>query len=77
MKRKEEDEIQVEEIRFNDIRKKGLMGNIDKKRTLLEAHETQCHWRENEKKARISVDDLRFKTWEENVSPIPMRLLLP
>lgn len=37
LKQKERDQITVTDIRFNDIRKKGLMGNIDKKRTLLEA----------------------------------------
>jgi sporulation protein YhbH len=68
LEEKEQDEIVVEDIRFNDVRKKGLMGNIDKKRTLLEAIKRNA-LKGNKKKARISVDDLRFKTWEDVVRP--------
>ncbi|BAU29609.1 hypothetical protein DFP93_12235 [Aneurinibacillus soli] len=68
LEQKDQDEIVVTDIRFNDIRKKGLMGNIDKKRTLLEA------LRRNGLAGRegiqdISNDDLRFKTWEEIIEP--------
>ena len=37
LKRKEQDENWIENIEFNDIRKTGLMGNIDKKRTMMSA----------------------------------------
>ena len=37
LKRKEKQEHLVEDIEFNDIRKTGLMGNIDKKRTMMTA----------------------------------------
>ena len=37
LKQKELDDIVVEDIEFNDIRKTGLTGNIDKKRTMLSA----------------------------------------
>src|SRR5690625_3487462 len=37
LQKKEEDHVIVEDITFNDIRKKGLMGNIDKRRTILAA----------------------------------------
>ena len=42
MRTEERDDIVVEDIEFNDIRKTGLTGNIDKKRT-MSAHlsETQ------------------------------------
>ncbi|MBA4493428.1 sporulation protein YhbH [Paenactinomyces guangxiensis] len=68
LERKEQEEITVEDIRFNDVRKKGLMGNIDKKRTLLEAIKRNAI-KGNRGKARISIDDLRFKTWEDVVIP--------
>ncbi|MDY0322974.1 MAG: sporulation protein YhbH [Candidatus Carbobacillus sp.] len=50
--------------RFNDVRKKGLMSNLDKKRTILNAlrrsgpalRKTSFH---------IQPDDLRFKTWQQ------------
>ncbi|WP_089970897.1 sporulation protein YhbH [Lihuaxuella thermophila] len=68
LERKEQDEMTVDDIRFNDVRKKGLMGNIDKKRTLLEAIKRNA-LKGNRGKARISIDDLRFKTWEDIVVP--------
>jgi len=49
---------------FNDIRKKGLMANIDKKRTLLTALKRQAQRGEARKQVTITPEDLRFKTWE-------------
>jgi uncharacterized protein len=68
LKVKDQDQITVTDIRFNDIRRKGLMGNIDKKRTILEA------LRRNALSGKaslnpITIDDLRFKTWEEVTKP--------
>ncbi|MDF2921435.1 MAG: stress response protein [Paenibacillaceae bacterium] len=37
LKPKSETDLSVEDIRFNDIRRKGMMGNIDKRRTLMES----------------------------------------
>ncbi|RAL26912.1 sporulation protein YhbH [Thermoflavimicrobium daqui] len=65
---KEHDDMLVDEIQFNDVRKKGLMGNIDKKRTLLEAIKRNA-LKGKKEKVKISVDDLRFKTWEEKKIP--------
>ncbi len=49
---------------FRDVRRKGLMGNLDKKRTLLE------NLKRNAMKGKLAIggitpEDLRFKTWEE------------
>lgn len=68
LQRKEQDELVVEDIEFNDIRKKGLMGNVDKKRTILTA------MKRNALEGRPGIvpiynDDLRFKTWNETVRP--------
>jgi uncharacterized protein len=51
---------------FNDIRKKGLMANVDKKRTLLESIKRQALSKQQTKDARLRItpEDLRFKTWE-------------
>ncbi|RXJ00636.1 sporulation protein YhbH [Anaerobacillus alkaliphilus] len=68
LKQKEQDNIIVEDIEFNDIRKKGLMGNVDKKRTILTALKRNAM----DGKPRIAPihnDDLRFKTWNEIVKP--------
>lgn len=37
LQRKNETDMSIDDIRFNDIRRKGMMGNIDKRRTLLES----------------------------------------
>ncbi|MGJ9385644.1 sporulation protein YhbH [Salipaludibacillus sp. CF4.18] len=68
LKQKEEDNVIVENIEFNDIRKKGLMGNVDKRRTILEAIKRNAM----DGKAGVAPiynDDLRYKTWEEKVKP--------
>jgi sporulation protein YhbH len=68
LKRKEKEQIEVTEVRFTDVRRKGIISNIDKKRTILE------NLRRNARKghpeiAGITPDDLRFKTWEEIIKP--------
>lgn len=68
LQQKETADIVTEKIEFNDIRKKGLMGNIDKKRTILTAFKRNAM----KGKAEISPiqnDDLRFKTWDEVLKP--------
>lgn len=68
LKQKEQDNIIVENVEFNDIRKKGLMGNVDKKRTILTALKRNAI-SGKPKIAPIHNDDLRFKTWNEVVKP--------
>ncbi len=68
LKRKEQEENIVENIEFNDIRKTGLMGNIDKKRTMMTA------FKRNAMSGKpsfhpIHKDDLKFKTWNEVLKP--------
>ncbi len=68
LEQKEQAEITDEKIEFNDIRKKGLIGNIDKKRTILTAIKRNAI----KGKAEITPfhnDDLRFKTWNEVEKP--------
>jgi len=65
---KDKADLETESIRFNDIRKKGHMSNIDKKRTILE------NLRRNATAGTpgihgITPDDLRYKTWEDVVVP--------
>ncbi|MCA1030719.1 sporulation protein YhbH [Bacillus timonensis] len=65
---KERDENIVEDIEFNDIRRTGLMGNIDKKRTMMSAY------KRNAMSGKPSFhpiyrEDLKFKTWNEVVKP--------
>ncbi len=65
---KEEQELESIDIDFKDVRKKGLMGNIDKKRTLLEAIRRNARAGEVDN-IRIINDDLRFKTWDDVIEP--------
>ncbi|WP_096439843.1 sporulation protein YhbH [Alteribacter populi] len=68
LQQKEEDNIVIEDIDFNDVRKKGLMGNIDKRRTIIQAIKRNAM---DGKKSIMPIynDDLRFKTWNEKVKP--------
>ncbi|RXT04815.1 sporulation protein YhbH [Ammoniphilus sp. CFH 90114] len=68
LKQKDQQNITVTDIEFNDIRKKGLMGNIDKKRTILEAIKRSAMTGKAQLKG-ITNDDLRFKTWDEVKKP--------
>ncbi|WP_096271909.1 sporulation protein YhbH [Paucisalibacillus globulus] len=68
LKEKEKSEIITEKIEFNDVRKKGLMGNIDKKRTILTALKRNAR-EGNPGITPIYNDDLRFKTWNEVIRP--------
>ncbi len=68
LQQKEQNQITVSDIQFNDIRKKGLMGNIDKKRTILEALKRSA-MKGKAQLSGITNDDLRFKTWDEVHKP--------
>ena len=68
LEQKEMADITTEKIEFNDIRKKGLMGNIDKKRTILSAIKRNA-MKGKAKITPIHNDDLRFKTWDEVIKP--------
>ncbi|ATW25539.1 sporulation protein YhbH [Candidatus Formimonas warabiya] len=62
LRQKEKQNVQVVSTRFTDIRKAGIMSNIDKKRTILEAIKRNA--REGSNNYNIIKDDLRFKTWD-------------
>jgi uncharacterized protein len=66
--RKEQDENKLEDIEFNDIRKTGLMGNIDKKRTMLSAYKRNA-MRGTPAFHPIYQEDLKFRTWNEVLKP--------
>ncbi|WP_199426929.1 sporulation protein YhbH [Thermaerobacillus caldiproteolyticus] len=68
LKRKEADQNVVQHIEFNDIRRTGLMGNIDKKRTMMAAFKRNA-MSGNPSFYPIYPEDLKFKTWNEVVKP--------
>src|SRR6266536_3380732 len=66
LKPKGRQEIESETVRFNEIRQRGIMSNLDKKRTIAE------NLRRNARSGLaafvgLKTDDLRFKTWERDV----------
>ncbi|NPV27108.1 MAG: sporulation protein YhbH [Firmicutes bacterium] len=65
---KKDPELSTEAVTFNDVRKKGLMNNVDKKRTILETIKRNAlsgvpglH--------PIKPEDLRYKTWNLTLNP--------
>ena len=68
LQEKEKDNIVTTDYEFRDIRKKGLQGNIDKKRTMLEAFKRNAMDGKPQFNP-IYPDDLRFKTWEDIEKP--------
>ncbi|MFB1051154.1 sporulation protein YhbH [Paraliobacillus sp. JSM ZJ581] len=65
---KEKDNIKTKTTKFNDIRKKGLQGNIDKKRTLLEAYRRNAI-RGQSSFFPVYLEDIRYKTWNTVENP--------
>lgn len=68
LEKKEHDTHMLEHIEYNDIRKTGITGNIDKKRTMMSA------FKRNAMSGKPSFypilpEDLRFKTWNEVYKP--------
>lgn len=76
LQRKTLDDIKTQDIRFNDIRKKGLSGNIDKRRTLIEAVRRNALAGKQGLQGGIHPDDLRYKTWEEIEVPHSQAVVL-
>lgn len=68
LKRKESDQNVVQHIEFNDIRRTGLMGNIDKKRTMMSAYKRNA-MSGKPSFHPIFPEDLKFKTWNEVLKP--------
>lgn len=68
LKQKEEQEPIIDHIEFNDVRRTGLMGNIDKKRTMMTAFKRNAmHGKPGF--YPIYQEDLKFKTWNEVIKP--------
>ena len=79
LKQKQQEELEVETIRFNEVRKHGIMSNLDKRRTILENIKRNALAGGGARFGDIRNDDLRFKTWhpefrrETNAVVIAMR----
>lgn len=63
LKHKSAENLEVESIPFQDIRKTGIMSNLDKRRTILENIRRNAFTAGRPVYGKLSMDDLRFKTW--------------
>ncbi|MGL4523111.1 MAG: sporulation protein YhbH [Bacilli bacterium] len=59
----------VEDIQFNDLRRTGLMGNIDKKKTMLAAYKRNALTTGSASFFPVLREDFRFRTWNETTKP--------
>lgn len=68
-------EIPTESVKFTDVRRRGPLSNLDKKRTIME------NLKRNARLGlpgfgNISNDDLRFKVWEQETRPSSSAVVL-
>src|SRR5213082_618349 len=66
LEQKRQQELQTEAVRFTDVRKKGPLTNLDKKRTIMENLKRNAS-KGDPKFKDIKSDDLRFKVWEPTI----------
>ena len=59
--------VQSKTTRFNEIRRTGVMANLDKRRMILENIKRNAREEGYARFGDIKKEDLRFKTWEENL----------
>lgn len=75
LEQKAPENVVVPDVTFNDIRKKGLQSNIDKKRTIMETLKRNAiHGAPG--LHHISPEDLRYRTWEDIQRPHSQAVVL-
>src|SRR5438067_2991657 len=66
LEEKKNQQLEAESVRFTDIRRHGIMSNLDKRRTILENIKRNA-MRGEARLARLRSEDLRFKTWDREI----------
>ncbi|MDT4896643.1 MAG: uncharacterized protein QOH25_1720 [Acidobacteriota bacterium] len=59
--------VQSKTTRFNEIRRTGVMANLDKRRMILENIKRNAREEGRARFGDVRKEDLRFKTWEESL----------
>jgi uncharacterized protein len=59
--------VKSKTTKFTEIRRTGIMSNLDKRRTILENLRRNSKERRAARIGNFKKEDLRFKTWEEDV----------
>lgn len=68
-------EIPTESVKFTEVRKKGPMSNLDKRRTIMEnVKRNALHG--DPAFGKIVNEDLRFKVWEQETRPTSSAVVL-
>jgi hypothetical protein len=67
LEEKSKQAIQSRRIEFNEVRRMGVLPNLDKRRTILENMKRIAQETGKAKLGPIKKEDLRFKSWEEQI----------
>ena len=67
LEEKSKQAIQSKTTKFTEIRRVGALSNLDKRRTILENIRRQAREKREAKLGPIKKEDLRFKSWEEEI----------
>jgi sporulation protein YhbH len=59
--------VQAKTTQFNEIRRTGVMANLDKRRMILENIKRNAREEGRARFGDVRKEDLRFKTWEESL----------
>lgn len=67
LEEKEHKEIVTKEVVFTDLRKKGVMSNWAKRRTIMENIKRNARDNGDPKFGDLKDEDMRFRTWDEKI----------
>jgi sporulation protein YhbH len=67
LEEKSKQAVQSKTTRFTEIRRVGALSNLDKRRTILENIRRQARERGEARLGPIKKEDLRYKSWEEEL----------
>ncbi len=67
LQEKKHQEMEVDSLRFKDVRRTGILPNLDKKRTILENMKRNAVKYGKAQFRDIKNEDLRFKTWDQEI----------
>src|SRR6188768_3824267 len=73
---KRQQELETEAVQFVDIRKTGILPNLDKRRTILENIKRNAA-RGDPHFQNVLPDDLRFKTWDQRIEHQSNAVVMP
>lgn len=66
LQEKKNQQLEADTIQFKDIRRAGVLANLDKRRTIMENIKRNA-MKGNPRFGQVRNEDLRFKTWEQEV----------